>query len=146
MVEGDIRRVEWDMMFPTGFPTPTGGWFIVQQWHGHRSGSSPPLAINIEPDDNVYIENQDWEFGAPNLYQTVIQPVQRNVWQHWRYDVKFSPNPAVGWIQVWVDGVEEVPQTSRAHMLIMAANPTISKPASTVTRPTLQLRSSGSTT
>ena len=78
-------------------------------------GSSPPLCLDIDTDDIIYIANNDWE--SANLTRSAVQAVQRNVWQHWRIDALFHSNPATGWVKVWVDAVLEVDR-SMATMLI----------------------------
>ena len=72
---------------------PGAEWWLVHswQWHGQRQRLITAAGLDIDTDDIIYIANNDWE--SANLTRSAIQPVQRNVWQHWRIDALFSPKP-----------------------------------------------------
>src|SRR5690606_22339915 len=81
VTEGDERWVGWDMKFDPTFPTPApeSGWTLVWQWHHDSSEGSPPLCLDIDTDDVIYLANND-----PSGYQrTAMTPVVRGRWQRW---------------------------------------------------------------
>jgi hypothetical protein len=97
------------MMLPTDFPTPTGGWFIVMQWHA--GSGSPPLAITISSDDTVDIGGD----GVDHPHLT-LGPVRRGQWVDYTLHVKFSRNASTGFVEGWENGIQTVPKTNRATM------------------------------
>ena len=114
-VQGDLWRVEWDMKFESSFPVPVAasGFCVIHQWHGSGSTSSPPVCLDVDSDDVVYLANND----ASGYKRTAVQSVQRNVWQHWEYEVFFHPNAATGWVTLKVDGVVKINHEARATMI-----------------------------
>ena len=107
--EGDERWYEWSMRFPENFENPTGGWFIVLQWHSSKG--SPPLAIDMNRRGELYIGGD----GVPHEPQT-IGTVRRGEWVDYVLHVKFSSSTETGFVEAWENGREVVPKTSRATM------------------------------
>ena len=61
VVEGDERWISFDLKFDSRWPVPDArsDWTIFFQWHGSGSTSSPPLALDIDTDDVIYLANND---------------------------------------------------------------------------------------
>ncbi len=109
VVEGDERWYEFSVKFDNSFTNPTGGWFIVLQFH---SGSgSPPLAINVSSSGTVDIGGDG--VTHPNLS---LGPVRKGVWTNYVLHAKFSSNASTGFVEGWENGVQTVPKTNRATM------------------------------
>lgn len=113
VVEGDIRWIAWDMKFDSTFPTPTDWGCTVHQERaaladGTASSGSPPVWVGVESDDHLYVENPN---PAPEWKQSDAGQILRNVWRRYVLNVKYSPDPAVGYWQLNIDGVSAVPKT-----------------------------------
>lgn len=106
--EGDERWYEWSMRLPADFAQPTGGWFIVMQWHAGEG--SPPLAIDLSR-GSVDIGGDGVD--AP---RRTIGPLRRGEWVHYVLHVKFSRSSSAGFVEAWENGTQTVPRTSRATM------------------------------
>ena len=115
MVEGDERWISFDLKFDSTWPLARvgSGWIIFFQWHGSGSTSSPPLALDIDTDDMIYLANND----SSGYQRTAVQSVVRNRWQRWVIHAKFSDDEAVGFAEVTVDGAPVLPRTSMATMI-----------------------------
>jgi hypothetical protein len=115
VVEGDERWISFDLKFDSRWPVAhvDSGWFIFFQWHGSGSTSSPPLALDIDTDDVIYLANND----SSGYHRTAVQSVVRNRWQRWVIHAKFSDDDAVGFAEVTVDGAPVLPRTSMATMI-----------------------------
>lgn len=113
--EGTEFWIEFDLKFDSAWPVPvaTSGWCVIWQWHDLTIGGSPPLCLDIDSDDVIYLANND----ASGYQRTAVQAVQRNVWQHWKIHAKFSSNPAIGFAEVIVDDVVKVAQESRRTII-----------------------------
>lgn len=107
--EGDERWYRWTMFLPETFPTPTGGWFIVVQWHA--GFGSPPLAINISDHDTVDVGGD----GVDHPVRT-LGPVRRGEWVNYTLHVRFSRNAATGYVEGWENDTHTVSMTRRATM------------------------------
>lgn len=107
---GDERWYQFSMKFPTDFENPTGGWFIVMQWHA--GSGSPPMAININRDGAVQIGGD----GVPSAPKKTLGPVRRGEWVDYTLHVRFSRSAADGFVEGWENGRQTVPRTARASM------------------------------
>lgn len=110
---GDERWICWDMKFDTTWPIAIS-WCLVWQWHHNGATGSPPLTLLSGEDnpDNVYISNDN------EVIERLVAPVARNTWQRWIVHAKFSADPAVGFIHVYVDGVEKLAKTFQRTMVV----------------------------
>ncbi|MHA6795991.1 heparin lyase I family protein [Pseudonocardia bannensis] len=107
--EGDERWYEFSMRFPENFRNPQGGWFIVMQWH---SGSgSPPLAIDISNDGDIYIGGDGVEHEKKS-----IGKVRPGEWVDYVLHAKFSNSASTGFVEAWENGVQTVQRYNRATM------------------------------
>ena len=115
VVEGDERWISFDLKFDSRWPVPDArsSWTIFFQWHGSGSTSSPPLALDIDTDDVIYLVNND----SSGYQRTPVQSVVRNQWQRWVIHAKFSDDDAVGFAEVTIDGAPVLPRTSMATMI-----------------------------
>lgn len=116
VVAGDERWIAWDMKFDASFPTPvaSSGWCVVWQWHGAAAGSSPPLCLDVDTDDVIYLANND----ATGFQRTALTSVTRGAWQRWVVHTVFSDNVAVGYAEVWIDGSSVLSKEFRRTMVV----------------------------
>jgi hypothetical protein len=108
--EGDERWYQWSMKFPENFENPTGGWFIVLQWHS--SSGSPPLAINVDNDGRIRIGGDGLK-GEPKRW---LGSVRKGEWVDYTLHVKFSRDRGTGFVEGWENGQQTVPRYNRASM------------------------------
>jgi hypothetical protein len=115
VVPGDTRWVGWDMKFDSTWPVPvaSSGWCAIWQWHPNSSTGSPPICLDIDGDDVIYLANDD----GSGYQRTAVQSVQRNVWQRWVIKTYFT-DQTTGYASVWVDGVNVLPQHSRRTLVV----------------------------
>ena len=111
----------WSMYAPStpNQQTGWGSWNLITQWMDLLYQCSPPLQIDITPlkkglwytlDSRLFNNkrgcaslgpSQDWDLG----------PVVYNRWTDFTVHVKWSANPQVGFVQVWMNGVNVFPLT-----------------------------------
>lgn len=116
IVPGDERWIAWDWKFHATYPTtnPASDWDIGWQWHPNDDTASPAICLNHTADDNIKL---GYYQPGPNLKETTVQAMVRDTWQRWIVHVLFSDNPAVGFVDVWVDGVKKINHELRATMI-----------------------------
>ena len=113
--EGDERWFHWYTMFPAEFQ-PSPKWILFTQWHD--SGFGSPLGFNLHGETlsfrvmgHEYDRAGQWEAGT--LWKARLQPGK---WNEYLLHVKFSDNPNIGFVELWVDGQPVVPKTMHATL------------------------------
>lgn len=112
---GAERWLHWATYVPSTFtPAPDGTyWLTFLQLKG-LYGGSPPIGMEIQ--------RGNWRFGGSRgnagawANNGVIQPIAFDAWTDFILGVKLSPDPAVGWVELWLDRVNVVPRQFVATM------------------------------
>jgi hypothetical protein len=108
--------VAFQMSYNTGYyigwramwnPMPIDpGWVALMQMHGYGvSGQGAPLVLRaVNGDGNLYMQ------ANANGVDTNFwhMPFRGDVWQGFVVHVFLSTNPAVGYVEMWVNGVPQV--------------------------------------
>jgi hypothetical protein len=104
VVEGDERWYQFSLKFDQDFPTPTGTYMVVMQWHPVTG--PPPLAVEVDGAGNLIVRNA-------NVGETskVIGKIKRGQWVEYLLHVKFSDDPSIGFVEVSENGVTKVKKT-----------------------------------
>lgn len=108
--EGDERWYEFSMYLPPDFPTPTGNFFIVLQWHA--GSGSPPLAVMIDKNNQVVVGGD----GVKSAPKKPIGPARRGTWVDYALHAGFSENKSKGFVEAWENGKLTVPRHDRQTM------------------------------
>lgn len=109
----DERWYEFDVCFgdSTWNPTYSGGsndWIIFYQWHQVNDPGAPALALSVHSDNVVYFEREANDTPQTDIPIWTVRP---GVWEHVVIHVKWSPDTSVGFVEAWVNDVQEVPKT-----------------------------------
>ncbi len=79
-----------------------GSWQIIQQLHETDWGGSPGIAVFLGADRSLTLGAGD---GSPTFWHGPALAAER--WYDLVYHVKLSSDPAVGFVEVWLDGVPQ---------------------------------------
>lgn len=111
--EGDERWYELSVRFDESFVNPrrnSRGWFMVMQWFpAAGGGTAPALTLQVS-------RTGDLELGGANEaapFRRAVGPVRPGVWVDYVLHVRFSVDPALGFVEAWEDGVLAVPRHNR---------------------------------
>jgi hypothetical protein len=105
---GDDVYIGFSTFFPADFPTvPAGSWLQLHEDYGPPYNGSPTMEVDVygdrlgmEANENDGIYHRIWTAG---------EDIHRGTqWEDIVLHVKWSTDPAVGFIELWYDGV---PQT-----------------------------------
>jgi hypothetical protein len=99
------RWYGWSTYFEPGFPA-VSNWASIVQWHS-MAGGTPPLSINTQ---YGYVELN--HYGAETWRSAT--PVQTGTWHTFVAHVKWSAVEALGFVELWHNGVQVVPKTAMA--------------------------------
>jgi hypothetical protein len=98
---GDDAWMGFSVYFPASFPTiPT--WFQFAEVYGHPYGGSPPIGLDIEGNRMGL-----WRDATHNMDNPWGTPVVTGAWQDFVLHVKFSPDPSVGFVELWLNGIQQ---------------------------------------
>jgi hypothetical protein len=98
---GDDRYIGFSSFLPANFPT-IPHWFQLAEIYGQPFVGSPPIGIDIEGTRLGLWRNQ--ATGYDNPWSV---PLQTNTWLDMVLHVKFSSDPTVGFIEIWLNGVQQ---------------------------------------
>jgi hypothetical protein len=95
LAEGSERYYAWSTRWREG-EAEQPGWQIFTQWHHFRGGGSPPLAFLVR-DGEIRLGTSTNEV----LWST---PLERGRWHDFAFHVRWSSDPSVGLVELWLDG------------------------------------------
>lgn len=94
----------WSVRFPKDFPSEKR-WQLFTQWHHEGLSGSPPVEFYVHGEEirlNVG--------GSPGT-QVWKTALKRDTWLDFVFHVKWSPDPKVGLVHLFLDGKEVVKPT-----------------------------------
>lgn len=95
---------KWSTLFPSSFPR-SPKWALFTQWHHDGNGGSPPLEFYVV-DDKLTLR-----LGGASGKIVWTSPLQREHWNDFVLHVKWSPDPKVGFVELYHDGKVVLPKT-----------------------------------
>ncbi|MCY1074251.1 polysaccharide lyase [Archangium lansingense] len=98
---------KWSTLFPSSFPR-SPKWQIFTQWHHEGNGGSPPLEFYVV-DDQLRLR-----VGGSSGNIVWRAPLQRELWNDFILHVKWSPDPKVGFVELYHNGKVVLPLTKVA--------------------------------
>jgi hypothetical protein len=114
-----VRWYAFDLYVPADFPTATDTkWFTLTQWKG-LNGGSPPVALEIKR-SNLRVGGTR---GALLPTGGDLGALRKGGWTHLVVGMRLSPDPDVGWIEVYRDGVQKYARTPLATMDVINGQP-----------------------
>ena len=98
--EGDERWIRQAIYVPTGTATESG-WRLVAQFH-NLGGGSPPVALFLESGGSGL--SFEVGHGDSSTFDWNGPAIQRNRWYDVVLHLRFSSNPSVGFVEVYLNG------------------------------------------
>jgi hypothetical protein len=104
--EGEERWYAWSTMLASDSPR-SSIWQVISQWHANADGS-PPLAF-FASDDRIVLQAHRFSGpGSPiDIKDIWSGPMRRGQWQDIKMHVKWSGSDSVGFVELWIDGVQQ---------------------------------------
>jgi hypothetical protein len=98
--EGEERYYRWFTYFPDDFPTEDDEEFVTfTQWRAtDESGAYTSFMVW---GDEIELRRDGTRWSTP---------LEREVWHEFIYHVRWSPDPEVGFIELWYDGELVLPE------------------------------------
>jgi hypothetical protein len=101
-VEGSEYYFGDSITLPPSFPTAETSWQVITQWKNNGDGS-PPVELKVGS-GNIVIDGGYGYPTGPRLWSRNVGPAATGRQIQLVVHIKFSSNPAVGSLDVWMDG------------------------------------------
>ncbi|TWF78972.1 polysaccharide lyase-like protein [Pseudonocardia hierapolitana] len=108
MVEGEDLWFGFSTYLDANFPTYYADFQTIMQFKQNFDGS-PPLEMTVE-EGEFRIEGGYGHPDGPRLFLEPVGHADKDRWIDWILHVKFSPDPTVGYVEVWRDGQLVLPR------------------------------------
>ena len=100
--EGQERWISWKVYLPSDFPLHTSRWNVISQWK--QLGSMGPPVLSMEVTDGRFHLVNNPAAGVPCCRSPRWSgPASPERWVDFTLHVKFSPDPAVGFVELYGD-------------------------------------------
>jgi MYXO-CTERM domain-containing protein len=93
--EGSEYYYRWQVLFPQDYPSART-WQVFTQWHHSGCCGSPPVEF--------FVYGEEIRLTLTNSVTPWKVKLERGVWQDFIFHVKWSPDPAVGFVELWHNG------------------------------------------
>ncbi|WP_439099184.1 heparin lyase I family protein [Corallococcus exercitus] len=97
----------WKVMFPNDFPS-VDAWQLFTQWHHDGCCGSPPVEF--------FVKGEVIRLSLNDSGTVWTTPLKRGAWQEFIFHVKWSPDPSVGYVELWHNGVQVLKKTKAMTM------------------------------
>lgn len=102
--ENDDYYIGFSVFFPTDFPTPTD-WFQIAEIYGPPFGGSPSMGIDMVGNRIGLARDETHGYDTPWVMTRDV--AKGTAWEDIILHIKFSPNPTVGFVEIWHNGVKQ---------------------------------------
>jgi Polysaccharide lyase len=101
--EGDERWISWQVYLPTNFPVSATRFQVVAQWKQMGSLGTPALAMAVNNGKFSLDSSDSYVSGNAAVIARRVGTAQVARWVKFTLHVKFSPDPNVGFIELFGD-------------------------------------------
>ncbi len=95
---GDELYFGFSTLLGEGFPTEAA-WQTITQWKNEGDGS-PPLELSVEA-GRYRLSGGFGHPDGPEPFRARIGPAVTGQWVDWVFHIKFSPDPDIGYVEIW---------------------------------------------
>jgi hypothetical protein len=99
---GDERWISFQVYLPDDYPIDTHMWNVMFQIHQQGDGGCPPIALSVQ-DGQFKMFNSARNTYVLDTRELWSAPAQRNHWAKFTLHIKNSPDPKVGFVELFGD-------------------------------------------
>ena len=129
--EGNERWYRWQALWPQDWVGSYPKWDELSNPAARSNGGSivewhqdPPAGVTASGSAPIYIWGDDKSIVLCLVDQATstcreqidLAPLQRSHWHDFVVHAKWSSNPAIGYLEIWIDGVNVLPRHAAATM------------------------------
>lgn len=105
--EGSEYYYRWQVLFPQDYPS-VKTWQVFTQWHHDGCCGSPPVEF--------FVYGEELRFTLTDSVTPWKTALVRGKWQDFILHVKWSPEPSVGFVELWHNGQRVLSRYAHATM------------------------------
>ncbi|HYO59112.1 polysaccharide lyase [Archangium sp.] len=105
--EGSEYYYRWQVMFAPDYPSAKT-WQVFTQWHHDGCCGAPPVEF--------FVYGEELRLTLTDSVTPWTTKLERGVWQDFIFHVKWSPDPSVGFVELWHNGQRVLPRYAHATM------------------------------
>jgi MYXO-CTERM domain-containing protein len=105
--EGSEYYYRWKVMFAEDFPS-VKTWQLFTQWHHDGCCGSPPVEF--------FVYGEEIRLTLNDSVTPWTTKLVRGVWHEFIFHVKWSPDPKVGFVELWHNGQLALPKRNIGTM------------------------------
>ncbi|WP_257458329.1 polysaccharide lyase [Archangium lipolyticum] len=105
--EGSEYYYRWQVMFAPDYPS-VKTWQVFTQWHHNGCCGSPPVEF--------FVYGEELRLTLTDSVTPWTTKLDRGVWHDFIFHVKWSPDPSVGFVELWHNGRRVLPRYMHATM------------------------------
>ncbi|MBI3181563.1 MAG: heparin lyase I family protein [Myxococcales bacterium] len=114
-VAGTERYYRWSTFWAANYPSAST-WQLFTQWHHSGSSGSPPVEFYVYGEE---VRLRVGGSGSPIIWKA---PLVRGKWREFIFHVKWSSNPSVGFVELYLDGQLVLPKKNAVTMFAGQTN------------------------
>jgi MYXO-CTERM domain-containing protein len=105
--EGSEYYYHWQVLFPADYPSEKT-WQVFTQWHHNGCCGSPPVEF--------FVYGEEIRLTLTDSVTPWSTKLVRGQWQDFVFHVKWSSDPAVGFVELWHNGQRVLSRYAHATM------------------------------
>jgi hypothetical protein len=124
--EGDERWISWKVLLPSSFPMNASLFQGIAQWKQVGGLGTPALAMGVTNGHFTLDSSDSYVSGNGPMISRVVGTAIANQWVRFTLHVKFSPDPAVGFVELYgnLDGSGQQQLVPLTHIWTMKRDQT----------------------
>ena len=110
-VEGREQYWAWSTYIPPDFTAPMGGWNSFVGFHHTGTTGGGNIAFSVNDMSRIMFLARGGAFDNPIRKDYTLAPLTKGRWYDFVLHIKWSSDPSVGFVEVWLNGSRVVPKT-----------------------------------
>jgi Polysaccharide lyase/Bacterial Ig domain len=109
--EGREQYWAWSTYIPSDFKAPMGGWNALLGFHHTGTTGGGNLQVDVRDMSRIGLRVMGADFDNPIRKDYTLAPLEKGRWYDFVLHIKWSSDPTIGFVEVWVNGSRVVPKT-----------------------------------
>lgn len=110
--EGVESYWAWSTYFPSDFDAPPRAWNVFTGFHHTGSTGQSNIHFDVRDRERIGLRVMGGDFANPIRRDFTLAALRRGQWYDIVFHVKWSSNPRIGFVEVWLNGRRVVKRTA----------------------------------
>jgi hypothetical protein len=114
--EGVEQWWAWSTYFPIDFASGSGKWNFFTQFHHTGSTGQSNIEFTVADQSTLMLITNSGNPSTPTERNYILAPLARGLWYDFVFHVRWSSDPSIGFVEMYVNGSAVVRRTSLATL------------------------------